>query len=106
MDVEPAVYNLTSNEKRASEIVFENSSRVYKTGYGLSRSISGEMNKLKDKYPVNGRVDLNEILRLCNGSNSALDIKFLLDGQLKKGETELESVVNTLNILKELGYLI
>jgi hypothetical protein len=48
-------------------------------------------------------MDTQELGRLCNGKNSALDIKKLLDSQLKQGENELQDVVNYINILKEAG---
>jgi len=64
-----------------------------------------EAGDLANKYPVNSRVDTNEILRLSNGDNSVYEIKILLDGQMKDGETQLSDIVNTVKILKEKGYL-
>ena len=57
-----------------------------------------------DQYPVAGRIDTSELLRLCNGDFNAFEIKILLDGQMKTGSTALSDVINTINILEELGY--
>ena len=48
-------------------------------------------------------LDTQELGRLCNGKNSALDIKKLLDTQLKTGESDLQDVVNYIYLLKAAG---
>jgi hypothetical protein len=48
-------------------------------------------------------LDTQELGRLCNGKNSALDIKKLLDTQLRGGETNLQDVINYIYVLKEAG---
>jgi hypothetical protein len=48
-------------------------------------------------------MDTQELGRLCNGKNTALDIKKLLDTQLKQGENDLQDVINYIYVLKEAG---
>jgi hypothetical protein len=79
--------------------------KLAEAGYGAGRSIMREAGELTDKYPVESRIDINEILRLCDGNNNVLEIKILLDGQMKTGETQLSDLVNTVKILDELGYV-
>ena len=59
---------------------------------------------VRDKYPITGGIlDRLELSRLCNGKNSALDIKKLLDTQSEYGEADLQDVINYIYILKEAG---
>jgi aminopeptidase YwaD len=59
---------------------------------------------IKEKYPLKGRgMDTMELGRLCNGKNTALDIKKILDTQIKQGENDLQNVINYIYILKEAG---
>lgn len=97
-------YELGNIEKEAAKIVPSRTKKLNDSEYGASRGIMMEDQDLVKKYPVKGRVDVSEIIRLTNGVNTALDIKILLDGQMKSGETDLGSVVNTIKILTELGY--
>ena len=78
--------------------------KFYEAGYGAGRGIMREAGELTDKYPVEDRLDINEILRLCDGNHNVFEIKILLDGQMKSGETQLSDVVNTVKILEEMGY--
>jgi hypothetical protein len=78
---------------------------VTENGYrGYSQVISELDPSVREKYPVRGRgLDTQEAGRLCNGSNSALDIKKLLDTQMKQGEVDLQDVINYIYTLKEAG---
>jgi hypothetical protein len=44
----------------------------------------------------------NEIQLLCNGTNSALDIKKMLDTQFSQ-DTKLQAVLDHIKVLKEAG---
>ncbi len=99
------VFKLSIEEKEAAKIVLATTAKFKEAGYGSSRGLTRDAGDLSEKYPVKGRVDLSEIMRLSNGLNSALDIKILLDGQMKTGETNLQDIVNTVKLLKALGYL-
>jgi hypothetical protein len=69
-----------------------------------SQVISNIEPAVRSKYPVTGRgLDTQELGRLCNGRNSALDIKKLMDTQMKDGETDLQDIINYIYILKESG---
>lgn len=101
----PGSSRLSLEEKEASKIVATKTSKIVESGYGASRSLSSEFSKYSDTYPVNQRVDLSEVLRLCNGVNSAYDIKIMLDTQMKSGESDLESIANTIKILGDMGFV-
>jgi len=98
-------YSLSKEEKEASKIKPLITAKLSESGYGAGRGVMREAGKLRDKFPVESRVDINEILRLCKGENSVFDIKILLDSQMKEGETQLKDIVNTVLILDELGYV-
>ena len=95
----------TETETRAKTIVPKPTPLVTQNGYrGYSQIISKLDPSIREKYPIKGRfLDAQELCRLCNGRNSALDIKKLLDAQMKSGEVELQDVINYINILKEAG---
>lgn len=107
LGLQPIKYSLTAEEKKASRTVPSMTGRLAGEGYGAGRQIMREAVEegLTEKYPVEGRTDINEILRLCDGNHNTLEIKILLDGQMKTGETDLSDVVNTISILAEMGYL-
>jgi len=98
-------YELSIEEKEASGINPALTEKFIEAGYGAGRSLIRESGDLAEKYPVEGRLDLNELLRLARDNYSAFEIKILMDAQMKSGETDLRSVVNTIKILAELGYL-
>jgi len=95
----------TELESKAKTIVPRPTALVTENSYrGYSQVISKLNPAIRSKYPVSDRnLDTQELGRLCNGKNSALDIKKLLDTQIKNGETNLQSVVNYIYILKESG---
>jgi aminopeptidase YwaD len=95
-------------ETKAETIIPKTTVLVTENGYrGYSEIITKLDPAVKEKYPINGRgMDTQELGRLCNGKNSALDIKKLLDAQMRQGETDLQDVINYINILKEAGLVI
>lgn len=90
---------------RASGMIPVQTTRITEGKYGDSRQLISEITKLTGKYPVKQRMDVSELIRLCNGTNSVLDIKVLLDSQMKSGETDIESLINQVMILDELKVL-
>ena len=98
----------TDLEVKAKTIVPRQTSLVTENGYrGYSQVISNINPVVSQKYPVATRgLDTQELGRLCNGKNSALDIKKLLDAQLKTGETSLQDVINYIYILSEAGLVV
>ena len=105
LGLKPLKYSLSKEEAGASKMLPVKTAKLAEAGYGASRGIMREASGLRDKYPVGGRVDISEVLRLCDGNNDVLEIKILLDGQMKDGESKLADVVNTVKILGELGYV-
>ena len=99
------VFKPTELEIKARTVLPKMTALVTEKGY---RSYAEALTKLdpavREKYPIKGRgMDTQEVGRLCNGKNTALDIKKLLDTQLKQGETDLQDVINYIYILKEAG---
>ncbi len=92
-------------ENKAKTIFPKSTSLVTENSYrGYSAILAKLDPKVKETYPVKGRSwDTQELGRLCNGKNSALDIKKLLDTQARTNEVDLQDVINYINILKEAG---
>jgi aminopeptidase YwaD len=99
------VFKPTDLENKAKTIIPKMTALVTEKSYrGYSEVLSKLDPKVRETYPVKGRsLDTQELGRLCNGKNSALDIKKLLDTQLKQGENDLQDVINHINVLKEAG---
>ena len=96
---------LTEQEKKAQMIIPKTTALVTEKGYrGYLDPISKLDQAVREKYPINeSYLDTQELGRLCNGKNSALDIKKLLDSQMRQGETDLKDVINYIYVLKEAG---
>lgn len=97
----------SETEIKARTIIPKPTPLVLEAGYrGYSQVIAKLDPGIRSKYPIKGRnLDSQELGRLCNGRNSALDIKKLLDAQMKSGEVELQDVINYIYILKEAGLI-
>ncbi len=105
LGIQPPKYSLSNDETEASKMMPLLNNSYKAEGYGASRSVMRDNQELREKYPVEGRIDTNEILRLCDGNHNIFEIKILLDGQMKSGETSLSDVVNTVKILVEMGFI-
>lgn len=90
---------------QASEMIPVATEKVTNGEYGISRQMAAGISSYRERYPVSGMMDITEFIRLCNGSNNLLEIKMLMDTQLKNGETDLESLISLVNIFKEGGYI-
>jgi hypothetical protein len=99
------VFKPTEVEIKAKTLLPKMTALVIEKSYrGYSEALTKLDPKVREKYPVNGRgMDTQELGRLCDGKNSALDIKKLLDTQLRQGETDLQDIINYIYILKEAG---
>lgn len=106
LGIQPVVLPKPSQlEIQAAKMYAGETALVKDGGY---RAFSQYINRLdpetRAKYKITGRgLDTHELSRLCTGQNSALDIKKLLDAQLKGTETNLEDIVNYIGLLKEAG---
>ncbi len=92
-------------ETQAKTIIPKPALLITAKGYrGYSEALTKIDPAVRSKYPLNSRrMDTQELGRLCNGRNSALDIKKLLDTQMTSGEDGLQDVINYIYILKEAG---
>lgn len=108
LDVLMPTSKLTSLETKAKTIIPKQTNLVKEKGYrGYNEYITNLDKKIKDQYPiVSTSMDVTELCRLCNGKNSALDIKKMLDAQIHKGNTDLQDVINYISILKEAGLIV
>lgn len=95
----------TELEIKAKNIIPKPTSLVTENSYrGYASAITKLDSKVRETYPIKGRgMDTQEFGRLCNGKNSALDIKKLLDTQAHQGDIDLQDVINYISILKEAG---
>jgi len=105
LGVKPVVIKLSALEKQAIKIVPSQTSKVLDAGYGGSSAIINQVpQEIRAKYPSRG-ADTRELSRLVNGKNNALMIKKMLDAQSRRGEADLQSVINYLQILKHAGLI-
>ncbi len=105
--IQPVKVERSELEQRAAKIVPRTTSKVKQNGYrGYSEFISQVPAEEKKKFPYNRRTvgDTRELHLLINGTNSILDIKHMLDAQ-SKSESDLQAVMNYLEILKFAGLI-
>jgi len=95
----------TSLELQAIKIFPKSTGLVTERSYmGYAEILRSIDQKVRDKYPVRERgMDTMELGRLCNGINNALDIKKMLDAQMRQGENDLQAILNYIYILREAG---
>ncbi len=99
------IFKSSQLETEAKNIIPKPTAVVTEKGYrGYSEILTKLDPSVRQKYPIKGRMtDTQELSRLCNGINNALDIKKMLDTQITSGETDLQDVINYIHILKEAG---
>jgi hypothetical protein len=99
------IFTPTPLEIKAKTIIPKPTAAVTAKGYrGFSEFMTNLKPEIRQQYPLGSRyLDSQELSRLCNGTNNALDIKKLLDTQLRQGEVELQDVINYISLLKEAG---
>jgi hypothetical protein len=95
----------TELEIKARTILPKMTALVTEKSYrGYTEALTKLDPSVREKYPLKGRgMDTQELGRLCNGKNSAFDIKKLLDTQSRQGEVDIQDVINYIYILKEAG---
>ena len=101
LDISMPSFDLNTLEKKAAGIIPATTQKVKNEGYGVERTMRELPRNILDKFPYT-IANTTELCALVNGKNSALDIKKMLDTQYSS-ETDLESVLNYLNLLKENG---
>ena len=90
-------------EKNANKIVPSQTDVLKESGYGIERGISELPEETIKKYSYGRNIaSTTELCALINGTNSALDMKKMLDTQYKR-ESDLQSIINYLELLKLKG---
>jgi len=104
LGTKPIELSLTPEEKKAAGIIPRPTAKIREKGYRGYRAAIDEAAKTSGKQgAVSGASQAaSEIQLLCNGKNSALDMKKMLDTQFQRA-TELEGIVAYLEILKQAG---
>jgi len=107
LGAKPVDLRLSPAEKRAAGLVPRPLPKIKANGYAGYRSAIQEAQKAAGAQPAapGGRSasrSASEIQLLCDGRNSALDIKRMLDTQFRD-ETPLEAVLAHLELLKKAG---
>lgn len=95
-------FKLSSLEKEADKLVYKPSTKLKTSGFGVERSIRELPDATKEKYAYKSIANSTELCALINGKNSTLDMKKMLDTQYKR-ESDLQSIINYLSLLKEAG---
>jgi aminopeptidase YwaD len=98
-------FKFTELEKKANAIFPETSDKLKSSGFGIERSLRELPKEILEKYSYRNIASTTELCTLINGSNSALDIKKMLDTQYSR-ESDLQSVINYLELLKVKGLII
>ncbi len=95
----------TRLEQRAARMFPKETALVKHEGIrGYNAILERVPPEVSRKYPITGqKLNREELSRMCNGRNSALDIKKLLDAQMSAGETELQDIINYIGLLSEAG---
>jgi aminopeptidase YwaD len=102
LGVKTPFFKRSKLEKKASEIVPSVTSELKSSGFGVERSLRELPEDVQVKYPYKKIANTTELCALINGNNSVLDMKKMLDAQYNR-ETELQDVINYLELLKIKG---
>jgi len=104
--IKPVDLRLSPAEKKASVLVPKPLPKIGANGYGGYQAAIQEARKAAGSQPTapgrGASRNTSEIQLLCDGKNSALDIKRMLDTQFRE-ETALEAVIAHLELLKKAG---
>ncbi|MFC1477487.1 M28 family metallopeptidase [candidate division KSB1 bacterium] len=94
---------LTELEKKAEKIIPRPTSKITENGYrGYQQAISAARQGAGTGGRGRGGGSTTEIQLLCDGKNSALDMKKLCDTQFNR-ETDLQAILDHLELLKRAG---
>jgi hypothetical protein len=102
--LKPVDLRLSVAEKKAAALIPKPLAKVKEGGFqGYQTAIQEARKALATAAPDRSASrNASEIQLLCDGKNSALDIKKMLDTQFRQ-ETPLEAVVGLLAVLKKAG---
>jgi len=100
LNTQPVKVQQTSLEEYASGIAPVPTQKATANGYeGYKEFIAMVLDSIRSRYPYSKISDLDELLTLINGRNTALDIKNMLDAQYPQ-RSDLQHILNYLEILK------
>lgn len=102
LEVKTPSFKLSKIEKKASEIVPFTTNELKASEFGVESSLRELPEEIITKYPCKNIANTTELCALINDSNSALDMKKMLDTQYSR-ESDLESIINYLELLKLKG---
>ena len=101
----PVRVRFSDLERTAARIIPKPTPRVKMNGYlGYHEFIQKVSEPEKRKYPFSEIADVRELHLLINGTNSALDIKNMMDAQYPK-KSDLQHILNYLKILELAGLI-
>jgi hypothetical protein len=93
----------TDLERRASGIVPRQTALVKRDGYtGWRQHLQAVPADVMGQYPYQGVASTGELQLLIDGRHSALDIKKMLDAQMRQ-PSDLQAILNYLEVLKAAG---
>jgi hypothetical protein len=103
LGIQPVRLRATDLERRAAEIVPRQTALVKQDGYtGWRQHLQNVSAEIRAQYPSQGVANTSELQLLVDGSHSALDIKKMLDAQMRE-TSDLQAVLNHLEVLKAAG---
>ena len=107
LGIKPVGLAMTEVEKKAAAVIPKPTSKIKENGYrGYQTLIQQAMGQAGGASPDRGLMRVSgEIQLLCDGRNSALDIKKMLDTQFRQ-ETGLDAILAHLDILKKAGLIV
>ena len=101
--IKPIRLSLTPLEEKASGIIPIPTEKVKENGYrGYGSAISNAQKEMNSEQSGRRFRAATEIQLLCNGQNSALDMKKIVDTQFRQ-ETDLQAILDHLDVLKAAG---
>ncbi|MFC2157125.1 M28 family peptidase [Acidobacteriota bacterium] len=106
LKIKPVSLETSPLERKASQLVPVPTDKIRANGYGGYRNlITKAQRELKKRQSNRGfNRSVSEIQLLCNGRNSVLDIKKMLDTQFRQ-ETDLQSIIDHIEVLKAAGLI-
>lgn len=103
LGVSPVRLRMSEMERRAAGIVPRQTALVKRDGYrGWGDHLSAVPEDVRARYPYEGLASTGELQLLVDGRHSVLDIKTMLDAQMRT-TSDLQSILNYLEVLKAAG---
>jgi aminopeptidase YwaD len=106
LGIKPSVLTLSAVEKKAAAIIPKPTPKIKENGYqGYQTLIQSAMSQTGGAAPDQSLMHVaTEIQLLCDGRNSAFDIKKMVDTQFRQ-ETDLGAILAHLEVLKKAGLI-